>query len=74
MSVALNYTEGYARFKVKVYKNFLEIAFGSLKETEYLIIFSFEEDYLSEEKYKLLQKMAREIGAMLLGILKNLKE
>lgn len=44
LSVILNYTEGFARRRgadCKVYKNFLEIAYGSLKESEYLIYFSY---------------------------------
>ena len=43
LSVALNFIEGYARFRNKVNKNFLEISYGSLKESKYLIEFSFEE-------------------------------
>ena len=37
LSVILNYIEGYARKKDKVYKNFLEISYGSLKESKYLL-------------------------------------
>ena len=33
LSVILNYVEGYARVKNKVHKNFLEISYGSLKES-----------------------------------------
>jgi len=65
LSVILNYIEGYARVKNKVNRNFLEISYGSLKETKYLLYFSFQEKYLSEEDYKELVKLAEEIGAML---------
>jgi four helix bundle protein len=37
ISVILNYIEGYARIKDKVHKNFLEISYGSLKESKYLL-------------------------------------
>ncbi|PJB19449.1 four helix bundle protein, partial [Candidatus Falkowbacteria bacterium CG_4_9_14_3_um_filter_36_9] len=37
LSVILNYIEGYARKRDKVYKNFLEISYGSLKEAKYLL-------------------------------------
>jgi len=37
LSIILNYIEGYARVKEKVYKNFLQISYGSLKETKYLL-------------------------------------
>lgn len=43
LSVMLNYVEGYARRKgagCKVYQNFLEISFGSLKESKYLLYLS----------------------------------
>ena len=68
LSVILNYIEGYARRKgsnCKGHKNFLEIAYGSLKETKYLLHFSMVEKYLSLEKYKKLINLADEIGAML---------
>jgi len=48
MLVILNYIEGHARRKgkeCKVYRNFMEISFESLKETKYLIFFCFEEGY-----------------------------
>lgn len=39
VSVMLNYVEGFGRRKgeeSKVYKNFIEISYGSLRETKYL--------------------------------------
>lgn len=66
LSVILNYIEGYARRKDKVYKNFLEISYGSLKESEYLLTFSKEEKYITDPNlYKETIKLADEIGAML---------
>lgn len=73
LSVILNYIEGYARGKNKVHKNFLEISYGSLKESKYLLHFSLIEKYLSAEDYNELIKLAEDIGAMLWGIIKNLK-
>lgn len=49
VSVILNYIEGYARIKDKVHKNFLEISYGSLKESKYLLHFSFIENYLTKK-------------------------
>jgi len=43
MSIMLNYVEGFARNsnnKDKLYKNFIEISYGSLKESKYLLFFS----------------------------------
>ena len=65
LSVALNYVEGYARRKPAVRLNFLEISYGSLKESEYLLKFTKEEKFLDEEDYNFGQKISDEIGAML---------
>lgn len=65
LSVILNYIEGYARFRNKVYINFLEISYGSLQESKYLLEFCLKENYLNQEDYKASIKLADEIGAML---------
>ncbi|MEK7212601.1 MAG: four helix bundle protein [Patescibacteria group bacterium] len=72
LSVMLNYIEGYARGRDKVHKNFLEISYGSLKESKYLLHFSLIEKYLSKSDYKKAIELAESIGAMLWGILKNI--
>jgi len=72
LSVILNYIEGYARGRDKVHKNFIEIAYGSLKESKYLLHFSLVEKYLTENDYKKAIVLAEEIGAMLWGILRKL--
>ncbi len=73
LSVVLNYIEGYARGREKVHKNFLEISYGSLKESKYLLHFSLAEKYLSREDYNKAIKLAEDIGAMLWGIIRKLK-
>ncbi len=40
LSIPLNVIEGYARSASKSYRQFLDIAYGSLKETKYLLYFS----------------------------------
>ena len=72
LSVILNYIEGYARVKTKIRRNFLEISYGSLKESKYLLYFSYKEKYLEEKDYQELIKLSEEIGAMLWGIIKKL--
>ncbi len=72
LSVVLNYIEGHARGKDKVYKNFLEISYGSLKESKYLLDFSLKEGYLTKKDYEKAMKLAEDIGAMLWGILRKL--
>lgn len=65
VSVILNYIEGYVREGNKSYKYFLDIAYGSLKESKYLLNFSLVEKYLSQEEYLVALKLADDIGAML---------
>lgn len=71
LSIVLNYIEGYARRKNKVNINFLEIAYGSLQESKYLVQFSFEEQYMSQEDYDKASKLSEEISAMLWSTLSN---
>ena len=72
LSVILNYIEGYARGRDKIHKNFLEISYGSLKESKYLLHFSLVENYLSQEDYERTAKLAEDIGAMLWGIIRKI--
>jgi|SRR3989344_4242251 len=72
LSVILNYVEGYARGRSKVHKNFLEISYGSLKESKYLLHFSLVEKYCSRADYINIVKLADEIGAMLWGVISKL--
>ncbi|MBI5622088.1 four helix bundle protein [Candidatus Falkowbacteria bacterium] len=65
LSIVLNYTEGFARVRRPVQLQFFEMAYGSLKETKYLLHFSLIEEYLSSEQYQDILKLAEEIGAML---------
>ncbi|MGE5392739.1 MAG: four helix bundle protein [Candidatus Saccharibacteria bacterium] len=76
VSVPLNYIEGYARDlsgKNLVYRNFLEISFGSLKEAEYILEFAYKEKFISRQEYESSCPLSQQIGAMLLGIIKKIK-
>ncbi len=68
----LNYIEGFARRKRAVQLNFLEISYGSLKESKYLLYFSLNENYIKKEDYIIALKLADEIGVMLWTELKTL--
>ncbi len=72
LSIALNYVEGFARVGVASNKNFLKISFGSLKESQYLLEFSFVEKYIAKEDYEKAKILSNRIGAMLWGILKKM--
>ena len=74
LSAILNYIEGYARIKLLVRLNFLEISYGSLKESKYLLHFSLIEEYLSKENYLIGLKIAEDIGAMLWTEINNINK
>ena len=74
LSVILNYTEGFARRKRAIQINFLEISYGSLKESKYLLYFSLKEKYIENEDYKKSLMLADEIGAMLWTEMKTLEK
>ena len=65
LSIILNYIEGYARLKKGNQLNFMEISYGSLKETKYLLFFSLNQKFLDDKTYSNLVNKSDEIGAML---------
>ncbi len=73
ISVPLNYVEGYARNGEKDYARFLDISFGSLKESVFIIEFSRDEGLLSDGEARAVIELADKIGAMLWGILKQIR-
>ena len=74
MSIILNCIEGYTRRRgdnCKTYHNFLRTSFGSLKESKYLLFFSFEENYVNKEEYDYGIQLTEKIGRMLWSIIKD---
>lgn len=73
MSIMLNYVEGFARknkVKDKVYQNFLETSYGSLKESKYLLYFSFDIKYINKKDYEYGLELSDRIGKMLWSLIK----
>ena len=62
LSVPTNIVEGYGRQGTKELKHFINIALGSLAETEYLLDFCLKLKYLSIGKHKELQELRQEVG------------
>ena len=73
LSVILNYIEGYARNRLLVRLNFLEISYASLQETKYLLFFSMKEGFLNLSDYEYGKNLSEEIGAMTWKEIKDLK-
>ncbi len=65
VSVALNYTEGYARHNKKEHVHFLRISYGSLKEALYLLEFAHERNWIGKPVYEKLRQTGDMIGGML---------
>ena len=65
LSVPLNIVEGYARQGEKERKNFINIALGSLAETDYLINFSFDLHFLLKVDFDVLTSLREEVGKLL---------
>lgn len=74
LSLILNYIEGYARKRPLVKINFFEISYGSLKESKYLLEFSFKERWIKENDHKTAINLSEEIGAMLWKTLEHLSQ
>lgn len=73
LSVILNIIEGYARLSKKDHKRFLEIAYASLKETNYLINFIIEEKFVKKDDCEKAIQLCDELGRMLWSKIQTLK-
>lgn len=65
LSVPVNIVEGYARHSKKEFKNFLNIALGSLTEAEYLLDFSNRLGYFIEADFQEASDLRQEVGNLL---------
>lgn len=65
LSVPLNIVEGYGRQGKGELRQFVNVALGSLAETEYLLDFSLKLGYLNHEDHGNLQDLRQEVGNLL---------
>ena len=65
LSVPTNIVEGCGRQGKKELKQFVNIALGSLTETEYFLDFVLKLGYLNSDKHGQLQKLRQEVGNLL---------
>ena len=72
LSVPLNIVEGYGRQGRKELRQFVNMALGSLAETEYLLDFSLRLKYFNQEEHKRLQDLRQEVGNLLWKFYKSL--
>ncbi len=69
LSIVLNIVEGGARRSEKEKRQFMNIAFGSLKETKYLIYFASNFELIEKTKYEDLMIRINELARIMYSIL-----
>ncbi len=72
ISVASNIVEGCARNSQADFRRFLDIAFGSLRETEYQLTIASRLNYLSNDLAESLAALADEAARVLSGLIRSL--
>lgn len=73
VSVPANFIEGIARGGDKEKRRFANIAYGSLKESKYLVFFAYKEGLISEDDYKKVDPKFEELSKLLFSFIKILK-
>ena len=73
-SVPVNIVEGSGRNSEKDFAHFLDISFGSILEVEYLTVLIRDLSYLNSDLYSTLFEKINHIKAMLIGLIKSIRE
>ena len=73
VSIPTNIAEGCGKGNNADFARYLQISFGSASEVEYLLLLSFELNYLEKVTYDSLTNQIEEIKKMLSGFIKKLK-
>jgi four helix bundle protein len=71
LSIPTNLVEGTSRQGKRELKQFVNIALGSLAETEYLIDFSLKLGYLNRDSHEELKNLRKKVGSLLWGFYKS---
>src|SRR5690606_33636454 len=74
VSIPTNIAEGGGRGSDADFKRFVQIAFGSASEVEYLMQLAFELSYITEKDYIHLNDGVTEIKKMLASLINKLKQ
>ena len=73
-SVPVNIVEGSGRNSEKDFVHFLDISFGSILEVEYCTLLARDLSYLNSDLYNALFEKINNIKAMLIGLIKSIRE
>ena len=74
LSIPSNIAEGFGRGSRADYKRFLQIARGSLYESQTQLELAVKLNFLRHEDFQELENIATEVGKMLNGLISKLKE
>jgi len=74
VSVPANIIEGSARAGDKELKQFLNIAYSSLKEAKYLLYFAFKQGFIREKDYRIIKIKTDELSKLLYVFLQKLRK
>jgi len=73
-STPTNIAEGCGKSTQKDFAHYLDIAFASMQEVQYLTFLSFELKYLDALAYLTLENNITEVKAMLVGLIQKVRK
>ena len=73
-STPTNIAEGCGTHSQLDFARYLQTAFGSMQEVQYVSFLSFELKYLSHDMYMILDKNINEIKAMLASLIQKVRK
>jgi four helix bundle protein len=73
-SIPFNIAEGCGRNSDRDFTHFLDISMGSVHELEYSILLINDLHYINQEHFKILNKRINVIKAMLIKLIKSIRE
>lgn len=74
ISITANIVEGQASNSKKDFLSFLNMSNRSLVETEYLLETAADLDYLKKDRFAELENLRHDIGNLLNGLMRSVKE
>lgn len=73
VSVMANIAEGQGRHSDKEFANFLNIAHGSISETQSHLYIALDLNYLNQNDFKIIYDLLDEIAKMTMSLMKHLR-
>lgn len=74
VSIAANLAEGCTRSSTKEFIRFVEVALGSLAESETHLIIAFRQKYMDKDSLDSLLEQGAEVGRMMSGLRSSLEK